>query len=566
MWAYIGWKPKYRIKTSANLLSDRCDQTMLRLRKILCWCFGFLALNFLVVSIGTITALVRSTNLHGFLANSQHREVSAGVAVLLMLLSRLVLALPVVLGIVYGMAWWTVKQGKRSARGWSIAASIGMLLLSVPLTVASFYVVKYSPRASTEFLIFVGLTVALGVIGLVVFARRNSIEQGPLAKPKPPRVAGDGTSRFLDAVAWIVGVGGYFGGRYLWWQWGRANGMVPERGHSNLAVFLAALLIMALLHESGHAITGLSLGMKLRMFVVGPFQWRIRDGRWKFNFQFAALFSGGGATAVVPTNPTQPRWQEICMIAAGPLANLITGLTATYAALVARGQWYEQYWWSLTLFSTLSLAVFLMNLIPFRPEAAYSDGARIYQLIQGGPWADLHRAMSVVTSTSVTSLRPKDYDINAIQRAELSFTQGRHALLLRLFASSYFIDCGMISQARDAVAEAERIYEESASDVPAPLLTVFVFDTAYLRRDAVAARLWWDRMEAKKPTHFGPDYWLAKSALCWIEGNLDDAHEAWEKGIVLAQKLPAAGAYEFDRYRYALLHQCLEKEAAIAVS
>jgi hypothetical protein len=73
-------------------------------------------------------------------------------------------------------------------------------------------------------------------------------------------------------------------------------------------------------------------------------------------------------------------------------------------------------------------------------------------------------------------------------------------------------------------------------------------------------------MEAKKPTHFGTDYWLAKSALCWIEGQKQEAREAWEKGNLLAQNLPSAGDYEFDRYRCSLLHRCIENEEAMAVA
>jgi hypothetical protein len=474
-----------------------------------------------------------------------------------MVLSRLVLAIPLALGFIYGMAWWTTKKGRKSARSWAIAASLTMLLLSVPLMFATYYVVTYSRKGGTGVIVLAGLILVLGVAGLIAFARRDSMDQ-MLTPIKPERIAGDGTSRLLDGVAWLIGVGGYIGGRYLWVQWGRAHGIAPNRG-SSIVLIVGALLLTVLLHESGHALTGLALGMKLRMFIVGPFQWRIRDGRWTFKFVLAQFFSAGGATAVVPTNPWQPRWREISMIAAGALANLVTGLIAAYAALVAKGQPYEQYWQILTIFSTLSLVTFVVNLIPFRPEAAYSDGARIYQLLGGGAWADLHRAFSIATSTLVTPLRPKDFDIDAIQRAELSFTQGNQALLLRLFASSYFTDCGMISQACDAVADAERIYQESASEIPAELHTDFVFSCAYLYRDAAKARMWWDRMEAKKPNHFGVDYWLAQSALFWIEDRQDEARESWNKADLLARKLPAAGAYEYDRHRCSLVHDCIEK-------
>ena len=70
---------------------------------------------------------------------------------------------------------------------------------------------------------------------------------------------------------------------------------------------------------------------------------------------------------------------------------------------------------------------------------------------------------------------------------------------------------------------------------------------------AAEARQWWDLMEAKKPTHLGVDYWLARSALLWIENHNEEAREAWNKTSALAQKLPRAGTYEFDRYRVGLL-------------
>ena len=229
------------------------------------------------------------------------------------------------------------------------------------------------------------------------------------------------------------------------------------------------------------------------------------------------------------------------MIAAGPVVNLLTGSIALYAALTAKSQPYEQYWGLFAYFSTISLLAFGSNLIPMRSESHYSDGAQIYQLLRGGPSADLYRVLNLVASTTVTPLRPGDYDIEAIERAEQSFTQGLRALLLRLIASSYYLDCGKIPQASDEVVQAERICRESALDLPAELCIDLVYRTAFLRRDAADARQWWNRLEARKPTHFGADYCLAQSALFWIEGRIDDARRAWDKGNLLAQQLPAAG-------------------------
>ena len=230
-----------------------------------------------------------------------------------------------------------------------------------------------------------------------------------------------------------------------------------------------------ILHESAHASVGLILGMKLRAFVVGPFQWRIRDGRWTYRFVPAGFLSFGGSTGIIPTNPNQSRWVEIAMIAAGPFINLLTGLLAALTVVSAKGHRSERFWEPLAFFALVNIVTFAVNLVPFRPEALYSDGARIFQFLSGGPWATLHRIFSTVLSSTVTPLRPRDYDIQAIQSAASHFTHGREALMLRLFATSYYLDQDQIPEARATFAEAVSIVQDSDINIPPDLLTTFVF-------------------------------------------------------------------------------------------
>ncbi|MGA3008974.1 MAG: M50 family metallopeptidase [Terracidiphilus sp.] len=515
---------------------------MLKVRRFLCGCFGFFALMPVV--------LCAALTVFSLQPSKQSLHPMTPKILLTLCVSCVAMAVP------FAMAWWTIKKQKRFARGWGIVASlvfvlIGMLPL-LPHRTASHLIHHYGMMD--------GALMALGIGGIVAFARRDAMTQS-VEPTKAPRIAGDGTSKLLDAFVGVVAVVGYFSGSMLWFRWSQAQQL--PRAYVGLLPFFAILFITTVVHELGHTSAGLALGMKLRMFVIGPFQWRIRDGRWKFQFLPAKFLSAGGAAALVPTNPHQSQWRGMCMIAAGPLTNLFTGLIALFITLTAVGHPYQQYWAYFSDFTTISLIAFIVNLIPMRPDAFYSDGAKIYQLLQGGPWADLQRAFSIAASTSVTQLRPRDYDIDAINRAELSFTHGHQALVLRLLASSYYLDHGQISQAGEAVAEAERICRESALDVPAELCMAFVFRVAFLRRDAAVARQWWERMEAKKPTHFGADYWLAQSALFWIEGRKDEAREAWEKGNEFAQKLPAAGDYEFDRFRCSLLRREVDNMSSI---
>jgi len=65
-------------------------------------------------------------------------------------------------------------------------------------------------------------------------------------------------------------------------------------------------------------------------------------------------------------------------------------------------------------------------------------------------------------------------------------------------------------------------------------------------------------MEAKKPVPVNVDYWLAASALSWVEGAEADARKSLAKADALALQLPDAGAYNFQRYSCTLLRHALE--------
>lgn len=468
------------------------------------------------------------------------------------LLSAIIhMALPV-LGVVYALACWSFWTGKASARGWGLAASAANAILGCLFLYMDR---RFLTAPATAFLNPDALLLGFGLAGIIAFRRRDVIKAEQLMQPLP----GDGTNPIVNRAIWIAGTGGFIAGMNWWWRWAEANGLgwIRRSFFHDLLLLLLLELLMVALHECGHAVAGTMLGMKLRAFVVGPFQWRMREGQWEFRFILSGFLAIGGATAVAPTDPNRPLWRDICMVAAGPAVSLAAGLAAFWITLAAPGHPWQQDWLPLSFFTTLSLLTAALNLIPFRTKAFYSDGARVFQLLSRGPWADLHRVFSAAAATTVTPLRPRDYDIDAIQRAGSSISVGQQALHLRLLAASYYLDRGCIADASQALAEAEAVYQESASDIPAELHTPFIFGKAYLQHDAEGARLWWERMEARKPLH-NADYWIARSAFLWSEHRLNEAREAWEKGNALVQQLPHTGAYESDRDYFALLHKELE--------
>jgi hypothetical protein len=463
------------------------------------------------------------------------------------------LSLPIQ-SVVFAIAWWTVWRRKRSARGWAIAASLFFILHSGLVL----YFLRNVPQQAALWNVILPV-LAIGVTGLIVFSPRNLAARLDENPPVQPPIPGDGTNAVIDKMIWVLAFAGYVFGSYWWRRWAVGERLEIHSGLLYFLELLLASLVVALVHELGHAIVGKALGMKLRTFIVGPFQWHIRGGKWEFQFLPAKIFASDGATGVVPTTLEHFRANTICMIAAGPFASLIGGLLAFCAAFTAPNSRWEPSWQLLTLITTLSLLASILNLIPFRTGNSYSDGAQIYQLLSNGPWGEYQRTLSLVRSTLVTPLRPRDFDIEAIQRASVGIAHGPRVLHLRLLASYYYLDRGYVPEAIQELTLAEAIYEESASEIPVEWHTDFVYGKEFLQRDAAGARLWWDRMEAKNPTRFPGDYWLARSALLWSENHLEEAEEAWQKGYALAQQLPKAGIHEFDRDRYALLRKALDE-------
>jgi hypothetical protein len=82
------------------------------LRTVLCWGFLLTCLENMIVSVKSIP-------------NPNHRQ--HGLPILYILLFAP--AFSIAVSVICGVAWWTVWQGERSARGWAIAASLMFVLI-----------------------------------------------------------------------------------------------------------------------------------------------------------------------------------------------------------------------------------------------------------------------------------------------------------------------------------------------------------------------------------------------------------------------------------------------------
>jgi hypothetical protein len=269
---------------------------------------------------------------------------------------------------------------------------------------------------------------------------------------------------------------------------------------------------------------------------------------------------------VIPTNPEQPRSDDFWVSAAGPLANILFGTILLAAVVRADWPFYEQTWRLFAFTASFCFIAAITNMLPFLiEEGGYSDGAQMLQLLTNSPLYDLRRTMNSLASTQVSPRRYRDLDIASIESAASRYPQEFAGLNLQLCAANYYLDSDRLPEARTALAAAESIYNNNSIDLPGRIHPAFVFGEAYLNRDAAAARLWWDRMGAKDPEPCKVDYWLAKAALLWIEGNSNEAKEDWQMAYDDAQKLPESGSAEFDLSRCAMLRKELEQPSQTPV-
>ena len=255
-------------------------------------------------------------------------------------------------------------------------------------------------------------------------------------------------------------------GAYLWWQgWLRSQHITSlNSAWIRLALTLVALFSITSIHEMGHAVVGMFCGMRLRAFFVGPFQWRIRDAKWEFEFKPKGLILADGENC-----PHSRRWKtassaishnDVCF---GALANILTGILALILVVGLGVALPPQVTGFMALFGAWSLGLAAANLLPFRTPQGYSDGAIVLQLLSGGAFAEFHLSIAHIGSSLISSLRPRDYDIGSIRSAAKGIAHGRQALLMWLYAFSHSIDAGNNQEADEVLDHAELVCLESAA-------------------------------------------------------------------------------------------------------
>ncbi len=367
-------------------------------------------------------------------------------------------------------------------------------------------------------------------------------------KPKK----GDGTHQWMQLVVSVCSIAIILGSLGAAQWWGVKHDLPRSAAINGLVVLLLGDWISAFFHELGHAIAGRLAGMRLAVFSVGPLAARKKAGRWKFGFSPMSLLGLGGSVATVPIHLHNLRRRMALEIAAGPIASLMTAFAAMAVLSTMPGSSWIMWWKVPAVVAAISAGSLVLNLIPFRAAAGYSDGALLVQLLGGGPFADVRIAAKMIGTTTVTATRPRDLDPSALSRAATAPAGECAAMVPRMLQLICAVDRGDLALAR-ACLESVLEVVPNPEKVNDPAVAVEIgFYIAYLDGHAGRASQWLrdtEALAASKKHHLMSefDYWLSVAAVRRVENRDAEAEDAWGRAKYLADRRPKVGLYDYER-------------------
>jgi tetratricopeptide (TPR) repeat protein len=169
------------------------------------------------------------------------------------------------------------------------------------------------------------------------------------------------------------------------------------------------IFVNTALHESGHAIVAWAVGFTVRVFSIGPVTfWRGGHGP-RFRIDWGRLFDGGGYIGAVPVCDRNLRWNEIAIIAAGPVTNALVCLISLDVFFALPGTAWQGWWWVAALNACAAGLMAIGNLIP----VGYCDGTMLFHLILNTPAGRLlldHRRVTEIQEEAIACHDRADFE------------------------------------------------------------------------------------------------------------------------------------------------------------
>lgn len=259
--------------------------------------------------------------------------------------------------------------------------------------------------------------------------------------------------------------------------------------------FLLIIFLTIVIHEMGHLIAGLCVGLRFKGIRIGPFALRIDSGRWKFQV-IPRIF--WGFTLVTLDRVRRVRRRLIVCIAGGPLASIVVGLAAVFAGEIGLARYDSPWLTFLEFLGAWSTFIGFLGLFPFRAGGYANDGMLIRALLFRKAEAVKLIVSYALSSTKNTGFFPPDYFLRWFRLASVH---------TKLDDKNYYSDWLAYHAAQDQEVAAgflEGCLKECApmdDDQREQLIAEATFFTAWRRNDAAKAEIWLKRIRSLDHLH-----------------------------------------------------------------
>ena len=314
-----------------------------------------------------------------------------------------------------------------------------------------------------------------------------------------------------------------------------------------LPLVLVIILLVLAIHEIGHVLAGILVGFEFRMITVGPFMLRkeaTQPDKKQLRFRWnTRLNTMGGLALCLPRSDNKLRSNFIKFIAGGPLASLLLALLAglVYWFFYRDTQaFFVRSFWQFTAF--MSGAIFLTTIIPMRSGGFFSDGARMLNLLRGGPKAEVDLAILTSTAAATSGIRPRDMNIASLQKILDSGYEHPFIPYLHLYLYAYLMDWGKSSEALVHLQKTVEQIDKIPAGYQATIWLEVAFYKAYYQQDLSEAEVAFQqaKISAIIPKHL---IYKSEATIAWLKGERELAlAKAQEAMKALDQSMDAGGA------------------------
>jgi hypothetical protein len=310
----------------------------------------------------------------------------------------------------------------------------------------------------------------------------------------------------------------------------------------SLTSFLGQLIIASLFstfaHEAGHAIAAVCVGFKISSFAVWPVCLLRTSAGWQIR-RMRKLRLAGFIT-VDPVTPDNLRTKFATTVAAGPLASLVTGMSA--ALIVASTKTPDSVTTQLSLIAFISLLGTVLVFLPTSRRTCVSDGQRLRMLLQRREASDRFCALLLLGSASRNGVRPRDLNQGLIDLLPGPFDGSLDYWGAQLIRYNWLIDTGRTEDA--GITLMSLLNEALPAEIKQSLQLQAAWFEARFRGDLEMARRWM----AAAPIDDRPDAGYrctlarARAAIAFLLGRWDEAEEAAADALRQCDRIVDLGA------------------------